>query len=293
MSDGQSRRHIPGSDKRNMVAGVIPILAVLALIFGVFISFLSQQDSGQWSSVSGLPADSLYGLDLLNSVEKTTPTLFPYSVIPGGAHNRHELLEALQREPVVAAHYVGFAAGQARIVRLTHDRFAYVSYRLGNRIYWTKKKVRLHEGETLLSDGASLARARCGNRVSDVALGPTSPQEPTEKVWNTPVVPLHVDTVSFPTRPQWPARAAAPLLLSLPNELPASDSTSRGGFPPSIPAFCCGGSSSTPTPARPGYPLPPPGYPPALPTAAPEPPSLCFLLLGLLIAAVFLLRQNR
>jgi hypothetical protein len=296
MSDSQPRKHCQGFAKRKKVAGVIPILAVLALIFGVCASFSSPQH-GPLAPVSTASEDSYYSLDFSEnspaSAKNSGPTLYPYSVIPAGAHDGHQLREAVRREPLVAAHYAGFSVGKARIVRLSHDKLAYVSYRLGNRIYWTKKKVTLHEGEWLLSDGEHLARTRCGNRVSDVPMGPTSPQEPPETVWNTPVAPLHLDlaTLSFPDRPQWPARAAVPFLLSLPSVPASPGSIPSAGFPPFIPAFCCNGSSTSPGPSKSDYP-PPPGYPLAPPIPTPEPQTLFFLLLGLLFAPVLLRRYR-
>jgi hypothetical protein len=66
------------------------------------------------------------------------------------------------------------------------------------------------------------------------------------------------------------------------------------GFTPFIPAFCCrSSSSSNPTPSKPGYPFPPPGYPLAYPTATPEPQTLSCLLLGLLFGALLLVRRYR
>jgi len=116
--------------------------------------------------------------------------LFPYSVIPGGVVSGQELLEAAKREPVTA-HYAQFVANNARVIRLVQDKLACVSYRPGNHIYWTMKKVTLYKGERLLSDGEHLARTRCGNGVSVVAMAPTSPQEPAEKVLNSPRLPAH------------------------------------------------------------------------------------------------------
>ena len=55
-----------------------------------------------------------------------------------------------------------------RAVTLTAPRSAYVSYRRGDRTYWTRDRVWLKAGETVLTDGATTIRARCGNCVSDV-----------------------------------------------------------------------------------------------------------------------------
>ena len=143
--------------------------------------------------------------------------MFPYSVIPGGARNSRELSVAARREPVVAAHYAGFSVAHTRVIRLPYDKLAYVSYRLGNHIYWTKTKVTLHQGETLLSDGEHLARTRCGNRISDVAMTPVSPQEPPQKLLSTPFEPAHVNVrPAFRTDgPIWPENAATPVLMAM------------------------------------------------------------------------------
>jgi hypothetical protein len=98
--------------------------------------------------------------------------IYPYSVIRGGAYSGAELDAAWRADPVVAAHYAGFNRTQLRMTRAPVSAAAYVSYRQGNRIYWTRRKVQMAAGEALLTDGVQVARARCGNRIS-----PT-PQEP-------------------------------------------------------------------------------------------------------------------
>jgi hypothetical protein len=127
--------------------------------------------------------------------------VFPYSIIPQGAVSTEELRLALERDAIAAAHYTNFKIHSTRIVRLDKDRQAYVSYRKGNKIYRTRKKVTLHAGETLLSDGTHLARTRCGNRISDVPVLPTSDAEPTAVALNSPVLPslleLSTDPYSF------------------------------------------------------------------------------------------------
>src|SRR5688572_4709270 len=60
------------------------------------------------------------------------------SVIPGGAYSPDELRAAMDRDPVVAAHYRRAAVGEMRAVTLTKGRAAYVSYRVNDRVYWTR-----------------------------------------------------------------------------------------------------------------------------------------------------------
>ena len=105
-------------------------------------------------------------------------TVYPFSVIPGGVQSTRELRDALLRDPVAAAHYAGFNISRSRILELRAEKTAYVSYRIRNRIFWTARKVRLRRGEKVITDGVNYARARCGNRISQVPQGGSSPQEP-------------------------------------------------------------------------------------------------------------------
>jgi hypothetical protein len=104
-------------------------------------------------------------------------TLYPYSVIPGGAEDVAELRSAVARDPVVAEHYAGFDLGHARLVRLDDDRQAYVSYRLGDHVFWTSRKLTLHKGETVFTDGNHTARTRCGNLVAEIQEALLNPPE--------------------------------------------------------------------------------------------------------------------
>lgn len=101
--------------------------------------------------------------------------LYPYSVIPGGVESARELLAATHNDAVVAKHYADFDVDTARVIALDHDQAVYVSYRVGNNVYWTNRKIELHKGETLISDGTHEARTRCGNRVSETPQAPVAP----------------------------------------------------------------------------------------------------------------------
>lgn len=113
---------------------------------------------------------------------------YPYSVIPGGAHSQAELQMAVDSDSVVAKHYSDFIIENTRIVTLDEDRRYHVSYRVGDKIYWTRRVLTLHKGEQLLFDGVHYARARCGNRLSEVASTPVLGQsEPSPKKFEAPV----------------------------------------------------------------------------------------------------------
>jgi len=99
-------------------------------------------------------------------------SVYPYSIIRGGAYSAAELDAALRSDPITAAHYAGFDRARIAAIPAEAGRKVYVSYRAKDRIYWTAKAVPLTPGEILLTDGTRQARARCGNRISD------TPQQP-------------------------------------------------------------------------------------------------------------------
>jgi hypothetical protein len=112
---------------------------------------------------------------------------YRYSVIPGGAYTAEELKTALARDPVAASHYSGFQVDKTHIVTLESDKVCYVSYRVGDKLYWTKRPLTLRKGEKLLTDGVQYARTRCGNRLSDIAPAQTAAiTEPDHRVFEAP-----------------------------------------------------------------------------------------------------------
>jgi hypothetical protein len=210
--------------------------------------------------------------------------VYSYSVIPGGAANPEKLEAAIQRDPVVAAHYADFRVSDVRVVRLASERKVHVSYRLGDRIFWTKNEVTLHAGETLLTDGEHLARTRCGNRVAEVPAGPISPAEPPAEVINGPVFPHPpiATTDSLPSAPIW-SDEAAPTMMAI-GGLPPSGVPGAGSTPnfPTLPVpACCGLSGGGPASSTPRTPQPPvqptspgsPTQPPTSPTTTSTPPG--------------------
>ena len=199
--------------------------------------------------------------------------VFPYSVIPGGIRSGQELAEAARRDALVAQHYAGFQLGAARVIRLKKDRRAYVSYRLGGQIFWTKHKVTLRAGETLVTDGKNVARGRCGNRVSDAPNLPVSPKEPGDQTMSRPVfVPDPVPAGIFGGEPV--ARLALRPERFIPPTAPPG-----GPFTPFFPPIFSGGGPGTP----PG----PPGPPPVPPiTSTPEPASGFLVALGFIVLAL-------
>jgi len=121
--------------------------------------------------------------------------VYPYSVVPGGLKRAEDLRKAASQDAVVRSHYSHFDFDHARLVRVKEAREVYVSYRIRNTVYWTKKKIRLHVGELLLTDGTTTARAHCGNQISDTAKPEFPRKNPTRmfsttssRRWNRPTL---------------------------------------------------------------------------------------------------------
>ena len=92
--------------------------------------------------------------------------VYRHSVVPGGVYSVEEFKDAVSRDPVVAAHYRPVNIKALHVEKLTASRSMYVSYRVGDQIYWTRHRVQLRAGETVLTDGHTMIRGRCGNCVS-------------------------------------------------------------------------------------------------------------------------------
>jgi hypothetical protein len=214
--------------------------------------------------------------DALSGAQVAQPRLYPYSVIPGGVRSAQELRNAIAHDPVVAELYAQFDVSKARVMRLTKSREVYVSYRLGDHIYWTKKRLLLRAGETVITDGKHEARTRCGNRISATPVQPVFRNEPKGAAMDVPpAVPLFAEKSetlpylpldSAPVDPGAPALPAFPEPPSPPQVyyIPPPDFPIIGGGPPSFPNV-----------------IPPP--PP--PVSTPEPGALSMLGLGLLVLA--------
>jgi hypothetical protein len=252
----------------------ILVLACL-LALSVFVPEETQQkDRAESSSMPGVFPPSFPSLMLSagrTNSQANHQAIYPYSLIPGGIESVEELKNAIAHDPLLKAHYGGFNLAKARLIRLTKDREVHVSYRLGNQIYWTKRKLKLFKGETLISDGENASRTRCGNRISVPPATPISPEEPTPDVLDTPRELAPISPLFLPDDPP-----KAPLLIILTSMSPPGGSIF---IPPIVPIFTEG---DAPLPIGPK---------PTAPTPVPEPDTFCLLIATL--AAAWLIRKKR
>jgi hypothetical protein len=207
-------------------------------------SYRSPVVTGATQSVLTGSAESLY------IASRPGRPAYAYSVIPGGVGSAEELRQISDHDPVVAQHFQGFDYQHAHVVTVSEKQLMYVAFRKGDKVYWTRKKVALHPGETLISDGKIVARTRCGNRVAVAPLGPPAIVDPLISDFDQPLFSNEMVTNTVEPKPE--ALAAA-----LPSPTPDAGNSlrptrSRKGL---IPLFFVplagipgGGSSSPHTP---------------------------------------------
>jgi hypothetical protein len=145
------------------------------------------------------------GSSVRNKRKGDSRLVFPFSVVDGGVQTPGELRTAIERDSVVAAHYSNFDSQSARVVQSPAKKAVYVSYRVKNQVYWTRKKVSLAKGEMLITDGKSYIRSRCGNQISETPRAPLSADEPSEAMLNRPVpavesLPAESSVMPVPTK---------------------------------------------------------------------------------------------
>jgi hypothetical protein len=221
-------RHVPFRSRVGIAAALLFLscIVVLAVSLELGLHSWSPVASTEPVAVSFWPPSSV----LLETGHSRT--VYPYSVIVGGAQSPQELREAMAGDPVVAQHYADFDVTNARRVTLDAPKLVYVSYRIGNKVFWTKHKLALRKGEAMLSDGRNMARTRCGNRISVLPVRPNAPAEPSS---------------SDLDGPEFPAIASSPYLAAYSAPAPAL-------FPG--PVQSPGGPGAAFVPVAPFFPLP-------------------------------------
>jgi PEP-CTERM motif-containing protein len=271
-------------------------LTTLFLLFLLHLSVLTAYRISKNAGWSDVITDASLQRAPIKSVGERRPSskpnpsparvVYPNSVIRGGVRTPEEFKAALLKDGVVAAHFSDFNGPKSRIIELKTDKAAYVSYRINDKVYWTKKKVSLAKGERLLTDGTNYARARCGNRISEVSQAPTSAAEPAFALLDTPIPIEANDPLLVAARPQSPVASPDHLGSSASGFAPVPGAGSHApGF--LIPGIIGGGAVAGRVfgpggdPNIPGGPVVAlvPSPPPS--ADVPEPSTLIFLASGL------------
>ncbi|NIA54570.1 PEP-CTERM sorting domain-containing protein [Massilia sp. TW-1] len=169
-------------NKRLAAAGVLGVAACAAAFALAMRPSAPSAPAAGVTALAAAPAPATAVQPAAEQVEtKKTRRVYAYSIVPGGVLDRRELAHAIVVDKVVAAHYAAFEASKATVKTVAAPRGVYVSYRKGDKVYWTAKKLQLAQGETVLSDGQNEIRTRCGNRISDVPRLPVEVKGPSEE----------------------------------------------------------------------------------------------------------------
>ena len=211
--------------------------------------------------------------------------VYMHSVVPGGVYSGSELRNAIRDDAVVAAHYRELDQSRLRTEVVQQDRYVHVSYRKGDQIFWTKNKVLLRQGETIMTDGKTQVRARCGNCISEEPLLPTSENEPEviefDKLVEAPATRIPATPPIALVAPGLLDPLGAGLGLASPEVGPIEPlAAGRFGNGVAPPLAALNGDPTPPvdippvTPGSPGSPNPPGAdLPPFTPFPVPSPPG--------------------
>jgi hypothetical protein len=239
----------------------IPVHLLAWLLFIALGSGIASSISlGNHKIQQSYPAVQIQAHEFLTPAPKTLlRAVYPYSVIPGGVRNIAELRNAIANDPIVSAHYGEFQLASLHVVRLDRARLLHVSYRIGDRIYWTKHRMSLAKGETVITDGVRMARTRCGNLAAEVIPNTSQPStlftEPTAEALDTPVNSAGSDipTETLPLESVLTSPADSLALAVESSQSSGGDTTgaSGSGIPISPPATPPGTPPSTPIPVAP------------------------------------------
>lgn len=167
--------------------GAVVMLGVVGGAAGLYVTRSPEPAPLVANDVSGIVAvtsasvGGARAMPVVATTAKPARRVYPYSIVPGGVAGRDDVVRMMKMDKVVAAHYASFEVDKASVTTVSKPRAVFVSYRKGDKVYWTAKKHTLAAGETLLTDGSNEIRGRCGNRVSDVAMLPVEAAGPSER----------------------------------------------------------------------------------------------------------------
>lgn len=229
-------KHYKARRRRRIFTGMFAVLA----LGSIAMSYVLVRNPAPQRVIADAPPDSPDAGTVIRAESAGAPVrpVYRHSVVPGGVRSPEEIEYVIQRDHVVAAHYKGINPQLMRNERLQTPLRAHVSYRLGDKVYWTKKPVQLPVNEPVMTDGKTTIRERCGNLISMEPLAPASDEEPP-----LPSFDLLMDPMQFAwmrldyTPPGIPAKPTPPppARLSVPGPIgaPLLRSTRRPEGPPS------------------------------------------------------------
>jgi len=230
------------------------------------------------------PATSNHSSADVARIRSSIRPIYPYSIVPGGVRSADDVAQAMRRDPVVAEHYAKVRPEDLREERVEQPTLVHASYRIGDKVFWTKRTLGLHPGEKVLTDGKTTIRERCGNLLTVEPLAPALMDEPAAPEF---------DVVLSPWTPGAGYTLGSPPVFFDPPDPPDPGDPVVGPVPPLVPP-------SGPPSGRPlGLSSDPPSDPSIgthtldAPLPVPEPSTWILLSLGLIIVIARSLATRR
>jgi len=227
--------------RKRIFTGMFAALAIggIATSFVLLNNSAPRHSAADASAIESSVENSVHA----ESVVAPVRPVYRHSVVPGGVRSSGEIEYVIQRDQVVAAHYKGITPQLMRNERLQQPLLAHVSYRIGDKIYWTKKPVQLPKNEPVMTDGKTTIRERCGNLISMEPLEPALEEEPPLPSFDLLMDPMQFAWMRLDYTPPGvragkpaPGRSTgSPLLLSAPGPIggPSLRNGETGGESPS------------------------------------------------------------
>lgn len=169
-----------------------------------------------------------------------------HAVVCGGLLSDH--LAEKMNNPVVKSLYERL--GKVQYTKTDRAFFAYDSYRIGNKIYWTKNPRFIPAGEPILSDGVWAVLVRCGNLIAlqpqeptlnapePADLYPPAPTDPAAPVITETVPPSIYAPTTFDMKPPQPPVLTPDCLSCVTFEIPIPPPVNTPEPPVGLMALC-------------------------------------------------------
>jgi len=265
-------KHYLARRRRRIAAGLLIPAAIGCITWFVFVEGPARRRAARQLAVASRVTENK-----IRAQRVATPVrpVYRHSVVPGGVRSVQELEYVIQSDRVVAAHYQGINPWRMRNEHLQQPLLAHVSYRIGDKVYWTKKPVQLPKNEPVMTDGTRMIRERCGNLISMEPLAPVSDEEPALPSFDLPMSPLEFAWMRLNYTPPGIPAKPKPLQTSL---------MMIHGTPVSVPGLRADGRDTT-DPSTQSIDPADPGIEPPFETPQPVPEPSTLTLFGLAGAA--------
>lgn len=185
--------------------------------------------------------------------------------------------EQVENDPVLKAHYKNFDWNRAYVFTAETDMDMHVAYRTPLTIAWTKRKIRIPQGEKLITDDKTVIRTYCCNQIADSPLGPVLPEEPPEGLLQPSIKEKELPGSMHPSLAKGRAGSAGDIYALRVRAAPSYQPTPNQPSPPVVaskPSSPISQSSSPAVSSEAFLPIfSPQRSPPPIASAAEAPPS--------------------